>query len=88
MKVYSSHFSSMKGKVNYHKGRLGQGSLSDEQGQHIHDNNNEARAARSKKQVHDVNFFNRNLQPVELDFGHCIYLLAKDNKVRAIHSHG
>ena len=23
VKVYSSHFSSMKGKVNYHKGRLG-----------------------------------------------------------------
>jgi len=77
-----------EGQGELPQGQTGQGSLSDEQGQHIHDNNNEARAARSKKQVHDVSFFNRNLQLVELDFGHCIYLLAKDNKVRAIHSHG
>ncbi|RLF62836.1 MAG: hypothetical protein DRN33_05130, partial [Thermoplasmata archaeon] len=76
------------GKVNYHKGRLGKVHFQMNRGNISMIITMKRELPGSKKQVHDVSFFNRNLRLVELDFGHCIYLLAKDNKVRAIHSHG
>jgi len=38
-----------EGQGELPQGQIGQGSLSDEQGQHIHDDNNEARVARERE---------------------------------------